>query len=756
MQTNFIQPSGTTSVQSSAEMFSQLLNIPLSSIATLDKNVDLTIFSFGVDPASKEIFNVSAVTGVVSGISISGTVATITTDKGVFQGAAFPAALTTVSIATIADLRKFEPWYAGQKIILERAVQGGPLINIIANYDSSDVASADNDFSIMVTPKGARWKVDVSKGVDIRLAGVKSDGTGTGAAIQKIVDFTTAKVSANKNTFGVSTQIFFPQFSDKYVLEKQVKIPSFFSLVSYGNIYLVTSLTNDDAIVITNEGITGVAAGQMPDSNFVDTQGSNFFNANGGSFFILGPGKDTTTGAGIRLATYGTSPMSVRDLNIKNFRVKGFKYGIRINYINFYCNTFSDFNIADCVAGVFFESNDTPINSGEKIVFKNGVIGNTTLAHFLFDRAGIISIVDCSLDYTDGDVFKCNKYSSGVRVRMERGWIEGFGGKLINQPEKTQMFTNSTWNIRNIFEFLGTFIYPNNFKSAYYSSTFRASYVRQMISAPDKDLGVTFDSCAWELPNEYWSPYYSLTGQTNKGGDYGDGTGDQFVCVVKGGYNTIHPSGVLRSLTPLIGDYQQSIMGWRHYFNSVATDTDMINQTDSQSQIKFSFTGAGVTITKLAALDDDGYVTVKINSTATSNITTLELMKRVTSNGLLNPILASVISIKQGSDYTSGLSVYNTIKYLDYPTYAGTVSGSVATVTESRALIATDNGTPISTDTHFTKKKTITGLSDVGYIAFPMVVRKASYADQLSLSINLTGFTGSVFVKLPVFWFINE
>lgn len=755
MQTNFIQPGGSTSVQSSGEVLSQLLNIPQTSIGSLEVGNDLTNYSFAILPESKEIFNTTAITGVVSGVSVIGTTATVTTNAGSFTVLAFPSTLTTVSVATIADLRKFEPWYAGQKIILERAVQGGPLINIIANYDSSDVASADNDFSIMVTPKGARWKVDVSKGVDIRLAGVKSDGTGTGAAIQKIVDFTTAKVSANKNTFGVSTQIFFPQFSDKYVLEKQVKIPSFFSLVSYGNIYLVTSLTNDDAIVITNEGITGVAAGQMPDSNFVDTQGSNFFNANGGSFFILGPGKSTSNAAGIRIATYGTLPMSVRDLNVKNFRVEGFKYGLRINYINFYCNTFSDFNIANNQIGVWFETNQTIVNSGEKVVFINGVIGNNDTAHFWFDKGAIVSIIDTSLDYTAGDVFRCALYSSNTRVTMERGWIEGFGNMLVNQPQLTQIYPGNTWNIRNIFMFNGVYMYPNQYTSPYYSDTFRANHARQMISCPTKDLGVTFNECAWSLSDYYWAPYYSLTGQGTVAG-YGDNTGDQFVCVVKGGYNTLAPSGSLRATTPVLSDYQQSLMGWRWKWDTVATDTDFNNQTDTRTQHKFSFTGTGVTITKLAALDEDGLATIKITSTLASNIITLECLKKFDSANIFNPLFASAISVRLGSDYTPGLYLYNYIKYYDTPTYSGTVSGSVATITESRSQIANTQGTSVGVDAHFNKKKALTGLTDVGYIAFPMSVRKAAYSDQIAVSINFTGLVGTIYVKAPVHWFINE
>lgn len=120
MQSNFIQPSGSTTVQSSGEILSQLLNIPLSSIATLDKNVDLTNYSFAVDPATKEIFNVRAITGVVSGINISagvapsGNIGWVCTGTGTFTSTSWAASTAyTLGSRVVKGTSVYEALVAG-------------------------------------------------------------------------------------------------------------------------------------------------------------------------------------------------------------------------------------------------------------------------------------------------------------------------------------------------------------------------------------------------------------------------------------------------------------------------------------------------------------------------------------------------------------------------------------------------------------------------------------------------------------------
>lgn len=118
MQTNFIQPRGNTSVDISREIYSQMLNIPASSVGELAKGIDLTNFSFGVATDGKEIFNITGVTGIVKNVTISGTTANITTDKGNFSVQAIPSQLTIPVIGSVAELRLKRPLFEGQIIYL--------------------------------------------------------------------------------------------------------------------------------------------------------------------------------------------------------------------------------------------------------------------------------------------------------------------------------------------------------------------------------------------------------------------------------------------------------------------------------------------------------------------------------------------------------------------------------------------------------------------------------------------------------------
>lgn len=66
---------------------------------------------------------------------------------------------------SVEELRKVEPSYAGQAIMLERLAPGAPTVNAILNYDPDDTTSPDDGLSVFVTAGGARWKTDISQGM---------------------------------------------------------------------------------------------------------------------------------------------------------------------------------------------------------------------------------------------------------------------------------------------------------------------------------------------------------------------------------------------------------------------------------------------------------------------------------------------------------------------------------------------------------------------------------------------------------------
>ncbi|MBL1759270.1 hypothetical protein ELD65_30705, partial [Klebsiella pneumoniae] len=87
---------------------------------------------------------------------------------------------------SLSSLRATEPTETNQAIILRRAVQDGHDINVTLWYDAEDTETPDDGYSVFVTGKGARWKADISRGIDIRLAGLLADNSNLGSVLNTI------------------------------------------------------------------------------------------------------------------------------------------------------------------------------------------------------------------------------------------------------------------------------------------------------------------------------------------------------------------------------------------------------------------------------------------------------------------------------------------------------------------------------------------------------------------------------------------
>lgn len=770
MQANFIQPSGTTSVQSSAEMFSQLLNIPLSAVTTLDKNVDLTNFSFGIDPASKEIFNISAVTGTVASISIIGTTANIATDKGSFQVVSFPATLTTFSVATIDDLRKFEPWFEGQRVVLEKAVNNG--CNIYANvtYDANDSASIDDGYRTIVTQKNKRWIIDNTKGIHVGLGGFLKDGSNLGTAIQNIIDKEVAKIIAVKNTFGSITQIVIPNMGFQMKLDKPIIVPSFFTLKTAGTVQIkYTGPVDKDAITIANTQLTGIADGGMQSSNYADMQGSNIFDASGGSFMITGAGSSVSTAAGIAVGSFGDPKLSVRDLTMKNFRLFGFYYGITFNYKNNYINTLEDFNIGTCQIGVYFPYPTASAgNSGEKIIFKNACFGGFSQAIFKISNYNVqCNIVDCSLDYCAKDIFYFDQYSNGSVIDIQRGWIEGWGGMLVNAPFETRTGPGASWFAKGCINFNGVYIVPNQYNNPKYDASNRFMHVRQMCSIPNNGVGVAFNGCHWHISDKLMSKYWCLSGMGNTGGIDSDNTGGKGnVISLNGRYSNqdgpiSFTNGGKGATETILGDYLCGLMGWRYNFNFTAGNLST-GATCNSSRYKLGITSTAgtATVRRDETVDTDGFRAMILNATSTTDIFSFTQIYLFSGTEGALGWFYSAISAMRSTGFSGDIKVRTSIRLLDTETVTATLGAdNVITVTKNRALMDASsnvNGDWFSVGDQFIYNDTLYGTTYDDYLAIPTAVRQSALCDKIEVSIQVTGFTGSVRVKLPVLWRSNN
>tara|TARA_R110000824_G_C15233132_1_gene679101 strand:+ start:20469 stop:22724 length:2256 start_codon:yes stop_codon:yes gene_type:complete len=103
-------------------------------------------------------------------------------------------------VATIADLRTFEPDTAGQQIDLlghtYQGVGGGKFY-----YDASDTASSDNNITVVVTTGGKRWKRPDVRVVEIEWGGLDNTGATDDSALMQAVVNLGLPMTAGVGTF---------------------------------------------------------------------------------------------------------------------------------------------------------------------------------------------------------------------------------------------------------------------------------------------------------------------------------------------------------------------------------------------------------------------------------------------------------------------------------------------------------------------------------------------------------------------------
>lgn len=732
MQTNFIQPSGTTSVQSSAEVLSQLLNIPQSSIGSIERGVDLTNFSFAIDPATKEIYNVTGVLGSVTGMVASGTTAVVSTENGSFSVNAFPSVLTTISIPTIADLRKFEPWYEGQHVVLERAIPDGPLINTTVIFDPSDSTSQDNDFSILVTGKGKRWKVDVSKGIDVELAGLKTDGTNLGTVLNKIILAEVNKIVSAKD-YKVSPckikikNISSAQTKSTFYLDKSVIIPSFFTIEFHGPTDIYYSGKTGFGLKISNsEFYTQNGLKGWDVTYHVNTQGQTVLNGIGGTVSIrgLGAGVIDNQATGLIVGNDITSSdvLNVRDVKIKNLHIEDFKIGLDITVKNTYIINFDTcifsfnyYNISNSVIDVS--------NGGERFSFENCTIGNATSHNIYWNCVGAgVTFSNCSIDYAGGSAVCFALGGRNNHFKFTNGtWIEGWGRYLLEEEAP------GSWGLtlQNAVTFDTCYILGKKTDGSY--SGQRPIFYNRFVKGKYSLVNTLL-----EFPSISASPYCALVDLGSKGNV---------------DLSIINPS---KKGNSFLGDYNKTLNGGAFNFsgtvganvkNLVDTGTNLTVQT-------LNDTGSGFTIVygEKDISDSNTYTQVQSIVVTTDNATSRFHLYNGKMKVGLNPTEESIkgsISVKSAG-VSSGDLTFNLrlsiFSLEDLTTSIKTIYGS--DVKLSSYLTAT--GTT-ATKNNFVAVEVLAEVSTtdlVGVYGSIVVVP----------SIQVVGAVGNYEIRTPAFW----
>ncbi|MGG9208575.1 hypothetical protein ACQ9DR_19765, partial [Klebsiella pneumoniae] len=381
----------------------------------------------------------------------------------------------------LSTLRTIEPTISGQSIILERAVVGGPLLNVILTHNPAASDAVDDGYSRFVTAGGAVWDADISFGHNVFLAGYSDELNNLADCLNMIIQDKVNKViSRGYVAGGVDAEIRIPPNPNAegvtvfYMNKKSVKIPSFLRVHSApAAIYDYSDFTTGVGIVGSNEfdGLTN-------DMMFLNNSGgwgagagaSNSHNSGGfigNGCLIKGPNTtsnpNATTYPGVRWGnvTYpGGNQAHFRDTTFSDARVSGWGSGFRPGSVNTYLMDVVACHFTNNTYGIDTYtawSGSTPqwANSGEKMSFRGCLIGNNRSHAVYLDNRGDFFYFDmCSIDYNGGDVFHCSPTNLG-EVNYINGHIEGNSGLILNCPTRTTNDGENNVKIR------GAKIYPN-------------------------------------------------------------------------------------------------------------------------------------------------------------------------------------------------------------------------------------------------------------------------------------------------------
>ncbi|HHC1559416.1 TPA: hypothetical protein ACN7EJ_000206 [Klebsiella pneumoniae] len=614
---------------------------------------------------------------------------------------------------SISVLRVTEPTEEWQSIILHRAIPEGHEINTVLWYDSEDTETPDDGYSVFVTGKGARWKADISRGIDIRLAGLLADNSNLGSVLNTIFSGEIERVKAAGTIKGAITSVFIPASRRPYTIDESVFIPSFMCLSTDGYVYMNYPSATGSAFSINNAALD-IASGGMP-SNPADVQGCKVFNANGGRFILTGPGGNVSTGTGLYVGDPNTSVFAVRDLMISDLTIIGFKYGIQITARNNFINTFYGIISMLNQYGVYI-SGGQALNAGEKMIFENCTIGNNSVAHFWFQAPMWYYINNCSLDYTSADVFLVGNLSQVSRILIQGGHVEGVPGYLVNCPAAP--------GIPVKVQFRDTQLYMNGANNS----------MRQLIHAPGGGCAVSFEECDWTF-TEYFenSQYISLSG-------YSDGTEANNRCVIT---NKNPRVTGLRS-SQILPRYNNGLMGWR--FNFVGTEgASVLNLTDANTKITVSSANTDVSA-KYGAATSDGARTIEITTAAATDV--VELLLTPYYPAKARPAWCGGASVNIAGVTAGECDMYLVARTYEEPTLS--FNSGTSTITTNRATVTNYISDVINVSEVFSRAGT--PLTAADYVGVWQSVSQAQYADSCRLALRFTNFVGTIKVKLPVFW----
>ncbi len=351
-----------------------------------------------------------------------------------------------IGVQSVEALRSLEPTYTDQRVKVLRSSPTGVILNHDVYYDSSDKTSSDNGYSVFVTPNGNRWKTDITNGYNPLFLIGQEGYADISSAINKIAYDLAVRWGNNKGVIDFCTTIRIPGKlfgQTRYNVTGPIHIPSFVSLSMDVDTYFdYYTVTNTDGIIIDNSYFPMLLDSAYDPSTAARPRSVLLWEASrevfiGGRLILTHPiGSSRTSNTGITIGNTASGFIDVRGCNLNNFECFGFYFGIKINPIDVYINSFSRFHLGRNYNAVAVLG-DTKTNAGEKFNFSNATISDSDSDLIYIENNGFeLFFSDVSLDYPTGDLVKITKLGNAY-VSFNQCHIEGVQGMLVNVTGST-------------------------------------------------------------------------------------------------------------------------------------------------------------------------------------------------------------------------------------------------------------------------------------------------------------------------------
>ncbi|UQT03067.1 hypothetical protein TOTORO_02040 [Serratia phage vB_SmaS-Totoro] len=625
-------------------------------------------------------------------------------------------------VAYIADLASVEPTKPQQSIIVEHAVEGGPALNMIYYYDNTYHDGPIDGVLRVATNEGKVWVLDTSAGVNVMVFGFVPAMKNLAETINKGVRAMVNLAIANVGTFGTFSHLIVPGVNPStglasYTMNETIKLPSFIGLQFTCTTLLDFSGRDIDGIVIDNTQFPGATDANLIKWYNTQSNGVTVIDCPG-KVIVKGRGAGVSTMHGVWLGNTAKGFVNCRDVRVANVTIVGFKYGLRHDGVDSYLNLFDRVFCARNETSLYFKGTGSG-NAGEKIAFHNCTFSDTTSHNVIMDIFAFeIAFDNCSFDYQNGDVFFLGKSTTHGWVKLTNCHLEGFDGYLINQPDK---WTGTGQK----FYFVNSQVY--------------AVYATKPFSPPrkilDGELGafyVSFQNSPINFRNKGTKTYGTLTGwgKTND--------------------NTTVTGSVIVNMSRTDPCYliSYNVADNRRYkFTGTAGNT--VTSPETSTGISFITRNGTVTVT-YGAVGDDGLQTLIINSSANTAEIDLVFPERVPV--LPRDMFNTMISVKQGIA-TGDVKVTGIARCFDDPVITGkknSVDDNIA-ITTTYPVLGTTADRNFLLSEALTETNTPLGIND--FISTPPLTSTVWNATKTaSFGFRINGFTGSIEVKLPVFW----